>query len=147
MTAIISRRTVLAAGTAATLIGTATPAFGGTPSPAELLKGSWTPSREDKATVGRWARDTWRSIVAMTDENTGLPADNIGESVTNPVRSKYTSPTNIGGYLWSTIVAKHLGIISPQESLRRITQTLTTMKNVVHHEPSGMYFNWYDEAT
>jgi hypothetical protein len=67
--------------------------------------------------------------------------------VTNPVRSRYTSPTNIGGYLWSTVVARQLGIISPQESLRGITQTLTTLKSADHHEPSGMYFNWYDEAT
>jgi hypothetical protein len=81
MTATISRRTLLAATGTAALIGTATtPAFGGTPSPAELLKGGWKPSREDKALVGRWARDTWRSLVAMTDETTGLPADNIGES-------------------------------------------------------------------
>ncbi|MEU8224447.1 glucoamylase family protein [Kribbella sp. NPDC048915] len=148
MTAFISRRTVLAAGGALAVAGAASsPAYGGTPSPADLLKGKWKPSPADRALVGRWARDTWRSLVAMTDENTGLPADNIGESVTDPVRSKYTSPTNIGGYLWSTVVAKQLGIISPQESLRRITQTLTTMRNVEHHQPSGMYFNWYDEAT
>ena len=148
MTAFISRRTLLASTGALAVAGTAgSSAYGGTPAPAQLLKGGWVPSPGDRALAGRWARDTWRSLVAMTDERTGLPADNIGESVTNPVRSKYTSPTNIGGYLWSTVVAKHFGIISPQESLRRITQTLTTMQNVVHHEPSGMYFNWYDEAT
>ncbi|GAA1588908.1 hypothetical protein GCM10009804_51220 [Kribbella hippodromi] len=148
MTANISRRTLLAATGTAALVGTAAPAYAApAASPADLLKANWKPTRADKALVGRWARDTWRSLVAMTDERTGLPADNIGESVTNPVRSKYTSPTNIGGYLWSTVVARHLGIISPQESLRRVTQTLTTMKNVVHHKPSGMYFNWYDEAT
>src|SRR5689334_6390575 len=147
MTANISRRTLLAATGTAALVGTALPAYGGTTSPADQLKGGWKPNRQDKALVGRWARDTWRSLVAMTDERTGLPADNIGESVSNPVRSKYTSPTNIGGYLWSTVVARQLGLISPQESLRRITQTLTTMRNVVHHQPSGMFFNWYDEAT
>ena len=129
MTANISRRTLLTATGSAALIG-ATSRYDCTPErpdPAALLKGGWQPSRADKALVGRWARDTWRSLVAMTDEKTGLPADNIGDSVTNPVRSNYTSPTNIGGYLWSTVVARHLGIISPQESLRRITQTLTTM--------------------
>ncbi|MFC5266963.1 glucoamylase family protein [Kribbella qitaiheensis] len=150
MTANISRRTLLAATGSAALIGTttaATTSYAGTPDPGALLKGGWKPSRQEKALVGRWARDTWRSLVAMTDEHTGLPADNIGESVTNPVRSNYTSPTNIGGYLWSTVVARRLGIISPQESLRRITQTLTTMSRVDHHDPSGMYFNWYDEAT
>ena len=51
-----------------------------------------------------WAADTWRSLVAMTDPKTGLPADNIPESLAAGDRSGYTSPTNIGGYLWSTIV-------------------------------------------
>jgi len=149
MTATISRRTLLTAAGSAAIIGTTagTTYAGQPPSPAALLKGNWTPTTADRALVGRWARDTWRGLVAMTDETTGLPADNIGSSVTNPVRSKYTSPTNIGGYLWSTVVARHLGIISPQESLRRITQTLTTLSKVDHHEPSGMYFNWYDEST
>ncbi|WP_020385711.1 glucoamylase family protein [Kribbella catacumbae] len=150
MTANISRRMLLAATGTAALAGSAgltTSSYAGTPDPAALLRGGWHPSRQDRALVGRWARDTWRSLVAMTDERTGLPADNIGESVTNPVRSRYTSPTNIGGYLWSTLVARELGIISPQESVRRLTQTLTTMARVDHHEPSGMYFNWYDEAT
>ena len=96
MTANISRRTLLAATGATAVIGTTTPAFGGTRSPAELLKGGWKPSREDKALVGRWARDTWRSLVAMTDETTGLPADNIGDSGTSPDRSSSTSPTNNG---------------------------------------------------
>src|SRR5690242_6936105 len=144
MTATINRRTLLTAAGTAALIGTAVPA---TANPIQSLKSGWKPNRTDRALVGRWARDTWRSLVAMTDERTGLPADNIGASVTDPVRSKYTSPTNIGGYLWSTVVARELGIISPQESLRRLTQTLTTMSKVDHHEPSGMYFNWYDEAT
>ena len=40
----------------------------------------------------------------MTDPRTGLPADNIPESLAAGDRSGYTSPTNIGGYLWSTIV-------------------------------------------
>ncbi|ADB34401.1 hypothetical protein Kfla_5388 [Kribbella flavida DSM 17836] len=148
MTATISRRTLLAATGTAALVGTTGAAYAvPSRSPAESLLGGWKPSRQDKALVGRWARDTWRSLVAMTDERTGLPADNIGASVTDPVRSGYTSPTNIGGYLWSTVVARELGLISPRESLRRITQTLTTMTRVDHHEPSGMYFNWYDEAT
>lgn len=83
----------------------------------------------------------------MTDEGTGLPADHIGESVSTPVRSGYTSPTNIGGYLWSAVVARELGIISRDEAFHRMAKTLTTMARVDHHEPSGMFFNWYDEAT
>ena len=48
---------------------------------------------------------SWR----MTDPKTGLPADNIKESLAAGDRSGYTSPTNIGGYLWSAVVARDLG--------------------------------------
>lgn len=95
----------------------------------------------------RWARDTWHSLDAMTPPATGLPADNIPESLAAGSRSRYTSPTNIGGYLWSTIVARDLGIISAAECTTRLVRTLRTLAEMEHHEPSGMYFNWYDPAT
>jgi hypothetical protein len=95
----------------------------------------------------RWARDTWHSLVAMTDPGTGLPADNIPESLAAADRSGYTSPTNIGGYLWSAIVARELGIISRGECTSRLLRTLRTVERMEHHEPSGMYYNWYDEST
>src|SRR5215217_8807035 len=94
-----------------------------------------------------YARDTWRSMVALTDPGTGLPADNMTGPVTAPVRSGYTSPTNIGGYLWSTVVARDLGIISAAEATARLTRTLTTLAGMEHHELSGLYYNWYDEET
>jgi hypothetical protein len=93
----------------------------------------------------RWARDTWHSLDAMTPSDTGLPADNIDGSL--KTISRYTSPTNIGGYLWSTVVARELGIISRAEATSRLTRTLTTLGRMEHHEHSGMYFNWYDPAT
>jgi hypothetical protein len=62
-------------------------------------------------------------------------------------RSGYTSPTNIGGYLWSAVVARDLGLITPGECNRRVRQTLLTLLRMEHHEPSGMYYNWYDPAT
>jgi Putative glucoamylase/Protein of unknown function (DUF3131) len=101
----------------------------------------------DRGTIDRWARDTWASLVAMTDRHTGLPADNISGPLKSPTRSGYTSPTNIGGYLWSTVIARELGIISAEECRRRLAQTLTTMSGLKHHEASGMFYNWYDEAT
>ncbi len=99
------------------------------------------------ATLHRWARDTWRSMVAMTDERTGLTADNISGPLASPVRSGYTSPTNIGGYLWSAVVARELRIISRSECRTRLAQTLDTLAHLEHHRPSGMFYNWYDEAT
>ncbi|MEP7368979.1 MAG: glucoamylase family protein, partial [Dermatophilaceae bacterium] len=100
----------------------------------------------DRNTIQRWARDTWASLVAMTDPRTGLPADNISGPLASPTRSGYTSPTNIGGYMWSTIVARELGLISARECTARLSQTLTTLKGMKHHQASGMFYNWYDEA-
>jgi len=86
-------------------------------------------------------------MVAMTPEKTGLPADNIQASLAPGDRNHATSPTNIGGYLWSTIVARELGIIGRGEATRRLIRTLKTVERMKHHEPSGMYYNWYDPAT
>lgn len=100
-----------------------------------------------RSRLHRWAVDTWHSLDAMTDPATGLPADNIPESLAPGDRSGFTSPTNIGGYLWSAIVARELGIITAAQCSARLLRTLQTLQGMEHHEPSGMYFNWYDEAT
>jgi hypothetical protein len=101
-------------------------------------------SRFDARLVRRWAADTMRSLERMTFPATGLPADNIRESLTLAEASHYTSPTNIGGWMWSNVVARDLGLISPGECTRRIRRTLRTLLRMAHHEPSGMYYNWYD---
>src|SRR3712207_1928319 len=61
----------------------------------------------------QYAQDTWQSFVAMTDPDTGLTSDNINADTR--VVARYTSPTNIGSYIWSTLSARDLGIISPKE--------------------------------
>ena len=104
-------------------------------------------TRADRAELKRWAGDTWASFAAMTDEVTGLPADNIDGDLATGSRSGYTSPTNIGAYLWSTVVAEELDLISSREERARLAQTLATAATMERHEPSGMYYNWYDEAT
>lgn len=93
----------------------------------------------------RWACDTWRSMAAMADPKTGLVADNIDANLTR--RSGYTSPTNIGGYLWCVVIARDLGFIRPTEARQRIARTLSTLEKMERHQPSGMYYNWYDEAS
>ena len=134
----ISRRSLLATSAAVAAAGSI-----GVPASAEA-----TPMAPvDRRRIRRWTADTWTSLVAMTDETTGLTADNIGKSVRNPERSGYTSPTNIGGYLWSTIVVRDLGLISRGEAHRRLSQTLRTLGRLDRHRPSGMFFNWYDEHT
>jgi hypothetical protein len=101
----------------------------------------------DRAVLHRYAADTWRSMVAMVDPDTALPADNIDGSLEASTRSAYTSPTNIGGYLWSTVVARELGLISRRETVSRVSATLETLGGLDHHDASGMFYNWYDPHT
>ncbi|MCE0509386.1 DUF3131 domain-containing protein [Microbacterium sp. KKR3/1] len=150
------RRTFLVAGAASLATVAMTPALPAAAAPVEspvaapaLLRGGLNAQtrRFDTRQVRGWAADTWRSLVAMTDRSTGLPADNITEGLSAGERSGYTSPTNIGGYLWSTLVARELGLISRGEATGRLIRTLKTLDRMEHHAPSGMYYNWYDEAT
>ncbi|HZG69451.1 MAG TPA: glucoamylase family protein [Herpetosiphonaceae bacterium] len=99
----------------------------------------------DRRVLEEYAVDTWESFVAMVDPATGLPADNINADTRE--RSAYTSPTNIGAYIWSTLAARDLGIIKPKEARARIAQTLETLAKMERHEPSGMYYNWYNPTT
>jgi Putative glucoamylase/Protein of unknown function (DUF3131) len=98
-------------------------------------------------TLMRYATATWRSFEAMADETTGLPADNIAGNLREDTRSAYTSPTNVGGYLWSTVVARDLRIIDAQEAYERMSQTLETVALLERHQDSGMFYNWYDPVT
>ena len=79
------------------------------PATATAAPGPTGGSPGDEQVLLGYARDTWRSMVALTDPATGLPSDNMTGPVTAPVRAAYTSPTNIGGYLWSTVVARDTG--------------------------------------
>ncbi|HSK65917.1 MAG TPA: hypothetical protein VK888_03245, partial [Anaerolineales bacterium] len=74
-------------------------------------------SPNERRVLEQYAMDTWQSFVAMVDPVTGLPADNVSAE---GVRAAYTSPTNIGMYIWSTLVARDLQIIKPREARDRI---------------------------
>jgi Putative glucoamylase/Protein of unknown function (DUF3131)/RTX calcium-binding nonapeptide repeat (4 copies) len=102
------------------------------------------PAAADDRTLQRYAEGTWRSFEAMTDAGSGLPADVLEEDGT---RSVQTSTTNIGGYMWSAVVAERLGIIRRSELLARMRRTLTTLEGMERHAPSGQFFNWYDHRT
>ena len=99
---------------------------------------------EPRATLERYARDTWASFVAMTDQRSGLPADVLeGDGG----RSVQTSTTNIGAYMWSAVVAEELGIIRKQELVDRLRVTIGTLEGMERHAPSGQFYNWYDHRT
>jgi len=92
----------------------------------------------------RYARDTWASFVAMTDPDSGLPADSLKVDGT---RSVQTSTTNIGAYMWSTLVAEELHIIKHDEAVARLDRTLHSLETMERHQPSGQFYNWYDHRT
>ena len=79
---------------------------------------------DERATLSRYARDTWRSFEAMALPG-GLSADGLrhsGDGVWK--RTEKTSPTDIAAYLWSTLAAETLRIIGPDEARRRLDRTL-----------------------
>ena len=96
------------------------------------------------ATLLGYARTTWASFVAMTDPVSGLPADSLSSDGTVSVQ---TSTTNIGAYMWSTLVAERLGIIGHREAVRRLGVTLHSLETMVRDQASGQFFNWYDHVT
>ncbi len=138
------RRSLLAVVSAGALALTTVPA-GGTPaaSPGPAA----APAGGGKGVLEKYAADTWRSFEAMTVPRTGLPADNIAGNLKPRTRSEFTSPTNIGAYLWSTVAARDTGLISAREARTRMTQTIRTVGQLEKHEPSGQFYNWYDPKT
>jgi hypothetical protein len=127
---------LIAAFSALVLLAALAPA-GTTAAPGQL-------KAADRQTLLRYAGDTWASFVAMTDESTGLPADTLS---VEGARSVQTSTTNIGAYMWSTVVAERLGFIGHAEAVTRLQQTIATLETMERHEPSGQYYNWYDHTT
>src|ERR1035437_10257720 len=129
---VATRRQLLAGGAAVAAVtlttaratsAQAAPAMAPGPTvPAPAIPVSFQGGGIVRATIDRWARDTWASTVAMVAPGTGLPADNISGALASPTRSGYTSPTNIRGAPWSTVVARELGIISAVECLKRLTK-------------------------
>ena len=104
------------------------------------------PTADERHQLLRWVRDTWTSLDAMTHPATGLPADGIDADLDPASRSGYTSPTNIGGLLWSTALAGRLGLLDADDCRERLRRTLDAVAGLDRHEPSGMFVNWYGEA-
>jgi hypothetical protein len=96
-----------------------------------------------RSVLERYARDTWASFDAMTDPASGLPADSLSADGT---RSVQTSPTNIGAYMWSTLVADRLGIVSHRQAVDRLGHTLGSLETM-ERGAADQYFNWYDHRS
>jgi hypothetical protein len=142
----MSRRTAIAAvllTLAGALMAPSAPALGSAAAGSTVQTQNGL-SAADTQTLRDAAAATWQSFVAMVDANSGLPADKLG---TDGSRSVETSTTNIGAYMWSTLVAERLGIIGHDEVVSRLSQTIATLETIERHEPSGQFYNWYDHRT
>jgi cyclic beta-1,2-glucan synthetase len=88
------------------------------------------------------ARRTWRFFEAFVGpEDHALPPDNFQE-VPRPVVAHRTSPTNLGLYLLSVVAARDFGWLGTLDSVRRLEETLRTMRSLDRFR--GHFYNWYD---
>ena len=88
------------------------------------------------------ARRTWRYFETfVTAEANFLPPDNLQETP-KPVIATRTSPTNIGLYLLSTVVARDMSWIGQTSALHRMKDTLQTILRMPTYR--GHLYNWYD---
>ncbi|GII80289.1 hypothetical protein Sru01_52710 [Sphaerisporangium rufum] len=143
------RTTVLACSLALALT-TAVPAAAAAPPPATAAPppaaAAGRPGHVPQApALRRYAADTWRSIAAMVEPRTGMPSDKVSGDLRT--RAKVTSPTNIGTYLWSTLVARDTGLITRGQATDRVRRALDGVARLDHDTATGLYYNWYDPAT
>ena len=103
--------------------------------PAQAASGA--PARD---ALRQYAQRTWASFEAMTDPQSGLPADVLESDGSTSVQ---TSTTNIGAYMWSAVVAQRLGFITEDELVARLSRTLTTLEQMERYGDTGQYYNWY----
>ena len=106
--------------------------------PAQPSAGGATSSEQ---TLRRYAHDTWASFVAMVDDHSGLPTDKLKADGTRDVQ---TSTTNIGAYMWSTLVAERLGFVDHREVVGRLSKTVSTLEHMERYGSTGQFYNWYD---
>jgi hypothetical protein len=99
---------------------------------------------QDQSQLRDYAARTWASLAAMTDPQSGLPADSLGADGT---RSVQTSTTNIGAYMWSAVGARRLGLIDDAELESRLSRTLKTLEHMERYRDTGQFYNWYDHRT
>src|SRR5207237_4804257 len=125
----------LAAVLAASVLITGQPAAASPQSQAPL-------TAQQRAVLLGVARDTWSFFAQDVDPATHLPLDNLGPGTT---RAAYTSPANIGGYLWSVVSAGDLQLITRDEERRLAVATLTSVSHLKRSH--GFLYQWYDTST
>jgi hypothetical protein len=114
--------------------------------PVQVAPQHQTITPEQRRTLEAIARDTWKfyGYNADIDPNTDLPRDNIGFNGA-PAQGNYTSPTNIGLYLWSIVAAQDMHLINRHEALDRLSRAITAIERLRKYQ--GFLLSWYDTST
>ncbi len=107
--------------------------------------------KEDKAFFREVAKDTWRYFDEIVDKESHLVLDTIQMGEETPIGEggwigDYTNVTNVGMYLMAVVSAYDLKFITRDDAVERITNTVTSMQSLEHHE-SGFPYNYYDTTT
>ncbi len=106
---------------------------------------SWAGSPDlgpsDRARLGGYAHDTWRSFDALALPS-GLPADSLSKTAEGWTATNYTSPSDIAAYLWSILAAEDLRVINREEAVDRMGRTLGALVKL--DKSHGFFYNWYD---
>ena len=102
-------------------------------------------SNDQHKQLQRLARRTWAYFeqYAGPDDH-WLPADHFQESPGGSI-AHYTTPTNIGLFLLSTLSAYDLGYMSLLDLAVRLRSTFENIDKLEHYR--GHLLNWYDTAT
>ena len=102
-------------------------------------------SETQRRQVLRLARRTWAFFEQFAGPNDHwLPPDHFQESPRGNV-AHYTTPTNIGLFLMSTLSAYDLGYMGLVELELRLRSTFESMDKLEHYR--GHLLNWYDSQT
>jgi cyclic beta-1,2-glucan synthetase len=102
-------------------------------------------SEDQRRQVLRLARRTWAFFEQFAGPNDHwLPPDHFQESPRGSV-AHYTTPTNIGLFMVSTLSAYDLGYIGLSELAVRLRSTFESLDGLEHYR--GHLLNWYDSQT
>jgi cyclic beta-1,2-glucan synthetase len=124
------------------LLWAASPLLARWASETPAMAGHLNMSAAERMELRLVGRRTWRFFETfITAENHMLPPDNFQEDP-QPVVAHRTSPTNIGLYLLSVVVARDFGWLGTLEMTDRLDATFTTMVRMERYR--GHYYNWYD---
>lgn len=114
-----------------------------------LVDASTLPASDDEF-AWRVARDTWRGIETLTDQESGLPIDNVYWPGERPgdadvqVRD-YTSSSNIGLHLIAIVAAQKLQLLSSEAAIAKLRRVLDTLKGLETYQ--AFHFNFYDTTS